>query len=64
MEWSAQIVTAAAVFAGTNVDDLLVLTVLFLSARAGGRRGRGRSGRASTRASARSSRCRSWRRSA
>jgi cadmium resistance protein CadD (predicted permease) len=25
------------VFAGTNVDDLLVLTVLFLSARAGGR---------------------------
>ncbi|GAA4156815.1 cadmium resistance transporter [Actinomadura keratinilytica] len=36
MEWSAQIVTAAAVFAGTNVDDLLVLTVLFLSARAGG----------------------------
>ncbi|GAA3443306.1 cadmium resistance transporter [Planomonospora venezuelensis] len=29
--------TAAAVFAGTNVDDLIVLTVLFLSSRAGGR---------------------------
>ncbi|MBG0827085.1 cadmium resistance transporter [Planomonospora sp. ID67723] len=29
--------TAAAVFAGTNVDDLIVLTVLFLSARAAGR---------------------------
>lgn len=28
---------AVGVFAGTNVDDLLVLTVLFLSARAGGR---------------------------
>lgn len=32
----ATIVTAAGVFAGTNVDDLLVLTVLFLAARAGG----------------------------
>jgi cadmium resistance transport/sequestration family protein len=31
------IVTAAGVFAGTNVDDLLVLTVLFLAARASGR---------------------------
>jgi cadmium resistance protein CadD (predicted permease) len=30
-------VTAAGVFAGTNVDDLLVLTVLFLAARASGR---------------------------
>jgi cadmium resistance protein CadD (predicted permease) len=29
--------TAAVVFAGTNVDDLVVLTVLFLSARATGR---------------------------
>ena len=29
--------TAAALFAGTNVDDLIVLTVLFLSARATGR---------------------------
>ncbi|MDQ7904461.1 cadmium resistance transporter [Phytohabitans sp. ZYX-F-186] len=28
---------AAGVFAGTNVDDLIVLTVLFLSARAGGK---------------------------
>lgn len=28
---------AAAVFAGTNVDDLIVLTVLFLSARANGK---------------------------
>ncbi|MFB4298905.1 cadmium resistance transporter [Actinomadura sp. NTSP31] len=28
--------TAAAMFAGTNVDDIIVLTVLFLSARAGG----------------------------
>lgn len=28
------VVTAAGVFAGTNVDDLIVLTVLFLSARA------------------------------
>jgi cadmium resistance protein CadD (predicted permease) len=31
------IVAAAAVFAGTNVDDLLVLTVLFLAGRATGR---------------------------
>ncbi|MBC6463052.1 cadmium resistance transporter [Actinomadura sp. HBU206391] len=31
------LLSAAAVFAGTNVDDLIVLTVLFLSARAGGR---------------------------
>jgi cadmium resistance protein CadD (predicted permease) len=30
------IATAAAVFAGTDVDDLIVLTVLFLSARASG----------------------------
>ncbi|GGK62197.1 cadmium transporter [Planomonospora parontospora subsp. parontospora] len=29
--------TAAAVFAGTNIDDVIVLTVLFLSSRAGGR---------------------------
>ncbi|WP_131735500.1 cadmium resistance transporter [Actinomadura roseirufa] len=28
--------TATAMFAGTNVDDIIVLTVLFLSARAGG----------------------------
>lgn len=33
----ATIVTAVAVFAGTNLDDLLVLTVLFLSSRATGR---------------------------
>jgi cadmium resistance protein CadD (predicted permease) len=31
------LVTAAGVFTGTNVDDIIVLTVLFLSARAGGR---------------------------
>lgn len=31
------ILTAAGVFAGTNVDDLIVLTVLFLASRAGGR---------------------------
>ena len=31
------IAAAAGVFAGTNVDDLVVLTVLFLSARASGR---------------------------
>ncbi|MFI6793778.1 cadmium resistance transporter [Nonomuraea sp. NPDC050383] len=30
------VVTAAGMFAGTNVDDLIVLTVLFLSSRAGG----------------------------
>ncbi|MGW0809195.1 cadmium resistance transporter [Nonomuraea sp. NPDC002799] len=29
--------TAAGMFAGTNVDDIIVLTVLFLSSRAGGR---------------------------
>ncbi|MDP9847775.1 cadmium resistance transporter [Streptosporangium lutulentum] len=28
--------TAAAVFAGTNVDDIIILTVLFLTSRAGG----------------------------
>ncbi|GAA4182524.1 CadD family cadmium resistance transporter [Streptosporangium oxazolinicum] len=28
--------TAAAVFAGTNVDDIIILTVLFLACRAGG----------------------------
>jgi len=31
------VATAAVVFAGTNIDDLIVLTVLFLSARANGR---------------------------
>ena len=31
------VVAAAGVFAGTNVDDLIVLTVLFLAARASGR---------------------------
>ncbi|WP_030921862.1 cadmium resistance transporter [Streptosporangium amethystogenes] len=31
------IATAAGIFAGTNVDDIIVLTVLFLSNRAGGR---------------------------
>jgi cadmium resistance protein CadD (predicted permease) len=31
------VLAAIGLFAGTNVDDLLVLTVLFLSARAGGR---------------------------
>ncbi|WP_406318199.1 cadmium resistance transporter [Streptosporangium sp. NBC_01639] len=30
------IVTAAGMFAGTNIDDIIVLTVLFLSAHAGG----------------------------
>jgi cadmium resistance protein CadD (predicted permease) len=33
----ATLLSAAGVFAGTNVDDLIVLTVSFLSARAGGR---------------------------
>lgn len=33
----ATMVAAVAVFAGTNVDDLIVLTVLFLSAKATGR---------------------------
>ena len=32
-----EIIAAAGIFAGTNVDDLVVLTVLFLSARASGR---------------------------
>jgi cadmium resistance protein CadD (predicted permease) len=31
------VVTATAVFAGTNVDDIIVLTLLFLSARASGK---------------------------
>jgi len=31
------VAAAAGVFAGTNVDDLIVLTVLFLAARASGR---------------------------
>jgi cadmium resistance protein CadD (predicted permease) len=31
------VLSAAAVFAGTNIDDLLVLTVLFLAARGSGR---------------------------
>lgn len=31
------VLTAVGVFAGTNVDDIIVLTVLFLSARASGR---------------------------
>ncbi|WP_344833611.1 cadmium resistance transporter [Actinocorallia longicatena] len=30
------VVTAAGMFAGTNVDDIIVLTVLFLASRAGG----------------------------
>ncbi|GAA2875869.1 CadD family cadmium resistance transporter [Streptosporangium fragile] len=30
------IATAVAVFAGTNVDDIIILTVLFLTSRAGG----------------------------
>jgi cadmium resistance protein CadD (predicted permease) len=33
---TATVGTATAIFAGTNVDDMVVLTVLFLSARAGG----------------------------
>jgi cadmium resistance protein CadD (predicted permease) len=33
--------TAAGLFAGTNIDDLAVLAVLFLSSRAGGTLGRG-----------------------
>ena len=33
---------AAAIFAGTNVDDLIVLTVLFLAGRATGRPRRAR----------------------
>lgn len=32
-----RIVTAGGVFAGTNIDDLIILTVLFLSARAAGK---------------------------
>jgi cadmium resistance protein CadD (predicted permease) len=36
-ELLGDVVTAAGVFAGTNVDDLIVLTVLFLAARASGR---------------------------
>ena len=35
------VLAAAGVFAGTNVDDLIVLTVLFLAARASGRPRRG-----------------------
>ncbi|MFC6078629.1 hypothetical protein [Microbispora bryophytorum] len=34
---AATLGTAFAVFAGTNVDDVVILTVLFLSARAKGR---------------------------
>ncbi len=34
----AQIATAAALFAGTNIDDLVVLSLLSASSRAGGRR--------------------------
>ncbi|EHN13020.1 putative cadmium resistance protein (CadD) [Patulibacter medicamentivorans] len=37
LETLARIATAAGVFVGTNVDDLIVLTVLFLAARAHGR---------------------------
>jgi cadmium resistance transport/sequestration family protein len=33
---SGTVATAAGMFAGTNVDDIVVLTVLFLSSRAGG----------------------------
>jgi cadmium resistance protein CadD (predicted permease) len=36
-ELAGTVAAAVVVFAGTNVDDLLVLTVLFLAARAGGR---------------------------
>ncbi|WP_283138890.1 cadmium resistance transporter [Rhizohabitans arisaemae] len=36
-EFAGTVLAAAGVFAGTNVDDLIVLTVLFLAARAGGR---------------------------
>ncbi len=36
MPVSETIGTAAAVFTGTNVDDIVILTVLFLAARAGG----------------------------
>lgn len=36
MEFLGVVVAAVGVFAGTNVDDMLVLTVLFLSARATG----------------------------
>lgn len=37
LEVLTRALTATGVFAGTNVDDLIVLTVLFLSARAAGR---------------------------
>jgi cadmium resistance transport/sequestration family protein len=37
LEQLRTIITAAGVFAGTNIDDIIVLTVLFLSARAGGK---------------------------
>jgi len=37
LEQLRTIIIAAAAFAGTNIDDIIVLTVLFLSARAGGK---------------------------
>lgn len=37
LEQLRTIITAAGAFAGTNIDDIIVLTVLFLSARAGGK---------------------------
>ncbi|GAB3883913.1 hypothetical protein GCM10027612_16790 [Microbispora bryophytorum subsp. camponoti] len=45
---AATLGTAFAVFAGTNVDDVVILTVLFLSARAKGRLHPGRSSPVST----------------
>jgi hypothetical protein len=45
----AEIVTAVALFAGTNVDDLVVLSLLSASSWAGGH-GAGRSGPVSMRA--------------
>lgn len=40
-ELAGTVATAAGMFIGTNIDDILVLTVLFLSSRAGGRPLRG-----------------------
>lgn len=37
VEQLTTVVAAAGVFAGTNLDDIIVLTVLFLSSRAGGK---------------------------
>jgi hypothetical protein len=48
-EFFALVLTAAVLFSGTNVDDIVALTVLNISSRAAGRPGGGTSGWASTR---------------